>query len=300
MNAQKLKGNLMMLLTALIWGTAFVAQSNAMDSVDPFSFMAARYLLGALVLLPVIAVFSKKDNNESKKTLWIGGISCGVILFVASALQQWGLVFTTTAKAGFITTLYVVFVPLAGLFFKRKPAPIVWIGVALSTVGFYLLCMTERFTLELGDFLVLLCAIAFTGHIMVIDHFSPKVDGVKLSCIQFLICGLLSLIAALILGPCKPNELLAAWLPIAYTGVLSSGVAYTLQILAQKFTDPVMVSLIGSLEAVFATLSGYVFWKLGYIGNGDVTPRQLIGCALVFIAVILVQLPTPKSKKQGA
>lgn len=297
MNIQKLKGNLMMLLTALIWGTAFVAQSNAMDSVDPFSFMAARYLLGALVLLPVIAIFSKKQSTDDSKTLWLGGICCGVVLFIASALQQYGLIYTTTAKAGFITTLYVIFVPVAGLFFRRKPAWIVWPGVALSTVGFYLLCMTEGFTLQAGDLLVLLCAFVFTAHIMVIDHFSPKVDGVKMSCIQFLVCGLLSLVAALFTGISSPAALAAVWLPIAYTGVLSSGVAYTLQILAQKFTDPVMVSLIGSLEAVFATLSGYLFWKLGYISNGDVTPRQLAGCALVFIAVILVQIPLPEKKK---
>ncbi len=293
MNRQKLKGNLMMLLTALIWGTAFVAQSSAMDNIDPFSFMAARYLLGAVVLLPVIALFSKKDSSCKDKTLWIGGICCGCILFIASALQQWGLVYTTTAKAGFITTLYVVFVPVAGLFFKRKPGWMIWAGVAISMVGFYLLTMTESFTLALGDLLILLCAIAFTGHILVIDHFSPKVDGIKMSCIQFLVCGILSLLAAVVTGPSHPTALMQAWLPILYTGILSSGVAYTLQILAQKFTDPVMVSLLGSLEAVFATLSGYVFWRLGYIGNGQVTPRQLAGCALVFIAVILVQLPLP-------
>ena len=300
MNKQKLKGNLMMLLTALIWGTAFVAQSGAMDSVDPLSFMAARYLLGAVVLLPVIALFSKKVQNENKKTLWLGGVLCGIVLFIASALQQYGIVYTTTAKAGFITTLYVIFVPVAGLFFKKRPAWIVWVGVGLSIVGFYLLTMTEGFTLAVGDLLVLLCAVAFTAHIMVIDHFSPKVDGIKMSCIQFLICGVLSLIAALIFGPAEPRALLSAWLPILYTGVLSSGVAYTLQILAQKFTDAVLVSLIGSLEAVFATLSGFVFFKLGYIDNGDVTLRQLGGCLLVFIAVILVQLPIGGKKNEKA
>ncbi len=298
MNKQKLKGNLMMLLTALIWGTAFVAQSNAMNNVDPFSFMAARYLLGALVLLPVIAVFSKRSASKDHQTLWLGGISCGCVLFIASALQQYGLVYTTTAKAGFITTLYVIFVPVAGLFFHRRPAWIIWPAVVLSTIGFYLLCMTDGFTLQIGDLLVLLCAIAFTAHIMVIDYFSPKVDGVKMSCIQFLICGSLSLMAALLLGPSSHAALGAAWLPILYTGILSSGVAYTLQILAQKFTDAVMVSLIGSLEAVFATLAGFVFWKLGYIDNGDVTLRQLAGCALVFVAVILVQLPLPSLTKR--
>ena len=297
MNTQKLKGNLMMLITALIWGTAFVAQSNAMDSVDPFSFMSARYLLGAVVLLPVIALFSKKDPKEDKKVLWLGGICCGIALFIASALQQWGISYTTTAKAGFITTLYVIFVPVAGLFFKRKPGWIIWVGVALSTVGFYLLCMTDGFTLQIGDLLILLCAVAFTVHIMVIDHFSPKVDGIKMSCIQFLVCGILSVLASRISGPCELTALAAAWVPILYTGILSSGVAYTLQILAQKFTDAVMVSLIGSLEAVFATLAGFVFWKLGYIDNGQITLRQLAGCALVFCAVILVQLPTPKRKR---
>lgn len=291
MNRQKFKGNAMMLLTALIWGTAFVAQSGAMNDVDPLSFMAARYLLGAVVLLPVIALFCKKGGTGDSKTLWLGGISCGVILFIASALQQYGLVYTTTAKAGFITTLYVIFVPLTSLFFGKRPSFIIWIGVILSTIGFYFLTITDGLRLAFGDLLVLLCAIVFTAHILVIDHFSPKVDGVKMSCIQFLVCGTLSLICALICGPAAPASLMAAWMPILYTGVLSSGVAYTLQIVAQKYTEPVMISLLGSLEAVFATLAGFVFFKIGYIDNGDVTPRQLIGCALVFAAVILVQLP---------
>ncbi len=298
MSKQKLKGNLMMLLTALIWGTAFVAQSSAMDNIDPLSFMAVRYFLGAFVLLPIIAAFSRKKAEENSKTLWISGCLCGVVLFIASALQQYGIVYTTTAKAGFITTLYVIFVPLTGLFFGRRPAWIVWISVALSIVGFYLLTITQGFYLEIGDLLVLLCAIAFTAHIMIIDHFSPKVDGVKMSCIQFLVCGFLSLIAALINGPASPTAIASAWLPILYTGVLSSGVAYTLQILAQKFTEPVMISLIGSLEAVFATLAGFVFWKIGYIDNGNVTLRQLGGCLLVFIAVILVQLPIGEQKNE--
>ena len=280
-----------MLLTALIWGVAFVAQSGAMNSIDPLSFMAARYLLGALVLLPVIAIFSKKGKNNASKTLWMGGICCGIILFIASALQQYGIVYTTTAKAGFITTLYVVFVPLSRLFFGKRPSFVVWIGVALSTLGFYFLTITDTLRLSLGDVLVLLCAVAFTAHIMVIDHFSPKVDGVQMSCIQFLVCGLLSLVCALIFGPAAPSSLLEAWMPIVYTGVLSSGVAYTLQIIAQKYTDPVMISLIGSLEAVFATLAGFLFFKIGYIDNGDITPRQLLGCVMVFAAVILVQLP---------
>ncbi len=291
MNQQKFKGNSMMLLTALIWGVAFVAQSGAMNSIDPLSFMAARYLLGAVVLLPVIALFSKKGENKNTKTLWQGGICCGVILFIASALQQYGIVYTTTAKAGFITTLYVVFVPLSRLLFGKRPSFIVWIGVFLSTVGFYFLTITDELRLSLGDILVLLCAIAFTAHIMVIDHFSPKVDGVQMSCIQFLVCGLLSLAGSLIFGPAAPASLIEAWMPIVYTGVLSSGVAYTLQIIAQKYTDPVMISLIGSLEAVFATLAGFIFFKIGYIDNGDITSRQLIGCAMVFAAVILVQLP---------
>lgn len=286
-----------MLLTALIWGTAFVAQSSAMDSVDPFSFMAARNLLGAIVLIPVILIFSDKKAKSDQKNTWIGGVVCGAILFVASALQQYGLVYTTTAKAGFITTLYVVLVPLAGLFLGKKVMPVVWISVLLSVVGFYFLCINENFTLAPGDLLVLLCAVAFTVHIMVIDHFSPKADGIKMSCIQFLVCGLLSLLFSLICGPASPQALLSAWIPILYTGILSSGVAYTLQILAQKFTDAVMVSLIGSLEAVFATLFGFLFWKIGYIDNGNVTLQQLGGCALVFAAVILVQLPLKKGEK---
>ena len=296
MKSQKLKGNLLLLLTALIWGTAFVAQSSAMDHIGPFSFMAVRYLLGGLVLLPIIFIFSKQ-KTEDRKTLLLGGLCCGVFLFVASAFQQVGIQYTTTAKGGFITALYVIFVPLIGLFFKRRPGWLIWLSVALSILGFYLLCMNEKLVLQKGDALMLCSALCFAGHILVIDYFSPKTDGVKMSCLQFFVCSALSAVFMLIFE--KPNIYMvaAAGIPILYTGILSSGVGYTLQIVAQKFTDPVVASLLCSLESVFAALAGFVCWKLGLISNGGLSLRELFGCILVFSAVILAQLPLPKRKK---
>lgn len=296
MKSQKLKGNLLLLLTALIWGTAFVAQSSAMDHIGPFSFMAVRYLLGGLVLLPIIFIFSKQ-KTEDRKTFLLGGLCCGVFLFVASAFQQVGIQYTTTAKGGFITALYVIFVPLIGLFFKRRPGWLIWLSVLLSILGFYLLCMNEKLVLQKGDALMLCSALCFAGHILVIDYFSPKTDGVKMSCLQFFVCSALSAVFMLIFE--KPNIYMvaAAGIPILYTGILSSGVGYTLQIVAQKFTDPVVASLLCSLESVFAALAGFVCWKLGLISNGGLSLRELFGCILVFSAVILAQLPLPKRKK---
>ena len=296
MKSQKLKGNLLLLLTALIWGTAFVAQSSAMDHIGPFSFMAVRYLLGGLVLLPIIFIFTK-EKTKDRKTLLSGGLCCGVFLFVASAFQQVGIQYTTTAKGGFITALYVIFVPLIGLFFKRRPGWLIWLSVALSILGFYLLCMNEKLVLQKGDALMLCSALCFAGHILVIDYFSPKTDGVKMSCLQFFVCSALSAVFMLIFE--KPNIYMvaAAGIPILYTGILSSGVGYTLQIVAQKFTDPVVASLLCSLESVFAALAGFVCWKLGLISNGGLSLRELFGCILVFSAVILAQLPLPKRKK---
>lgn len=292
MQMKKLRGNLMLLLTALIWGSAFVAQTVGMDHVGPFTFNCARMFLGALVLLPVIAwreehnPANKKAHglpeNGSGRVLAAGGISCGVMLFLGSSLQQCGLQYTTPGKAGFITALYVVLVPIAGLAFGRKPRWWVWLSVAMSAAGLWLLCMTGAEGLSLGDSLVLLCALAFTGHILCADHFSPLVDGVKLSCIQFFTCGLLSFIPMLLEHP-DLGAILSAAMPILYAGVLSSGVAYTLQIVAQKDTDPTVASLILCLESVFAVLAGALV--LHQIPTG----RELAGCVLMFAAIVLAQ-----------
>lgn len=293
---KNLKGNLLLTLTAFIWGVAFVAQSSAMDHIGPFTFMTARYWIGGLVLLPVILLFDRKKVAD-RKTLFLGGLCCGTALFVASAFQQVGIQYTTTAKSGFITALYVVFVPLIGLFFKKRAGWQVWLSVGVSVVGFYLLCMTENFTLQKGDALMLACAICFSAHILVIDHFSPKTSGVKMSCIQFFVCGAYSLMAMLLTETPEPSAIQSAWIPILYTGVLSSGVAYTLQVIAQKFTEPVVASLLCSLESVFAALAGYICWRLGWIQNGSLSLTELCGCILVFAAIIFVQLPLPQKTK---
>ncbi len=297
MRSGKAKGNLMLLVTALIWGTAFAAQSGAMDHIRPFTFTALRSFLGGLVLLPVIALF-RREPVKSRKTLFTGGALCGLCLFIASAFQQVGIVYSTTAKAGFITALYVVFVPLIRLALGKRPSPIVWPAVGISVIGFYLLCVGGgALSLQKGDLLLLLCAVCFSIHILVIDRFSPRTDGVKMACIQFFVCGALSLICTLFFETPDMKSIAAAWLPVAYAGVLSSGIAYTMQIVGQKYTDPVTASLICSLEAVFAALAGYLCWRLGWIGNGNITPREIFGCLLVFIAVILVQIPIPPKKK---
>ena len=263
-----------------------------MDHVGPFTFNCARMFLGALVLLPVIAWREEHNpanrkahglpENGSGRVLAVGGIACGVMLFLGSSLQQCGLQYTTPGKAGFITALYVVLVPIAGLLFGRRPRWWVWLSVVMSAAGLWLLCMNGAEGLSLGDGLVLLCALAFTGHILCADHFSPLVDGVKLSCIQFFTCGVLSFIPMLFEHP-NLGAILSAAVPILYAGVLSSGVAYTLQIVAQKDTDPTVASLILCLESVFAVLAGALV--LHQIPTG----RELAGCVLMFVAIVLAQ-----------
>lgn len=293
---QKFKNNTMLVLTALIWGSAFVAQSVGMDYVGPFTFNSLRCLMGGIVLLPVIWVMDKKKQKsneqgkeESKKILWIGGISCGVALAAASSLQQIGLVYTTAGKAGFITALYILIVPVLGLFLGKKVGAKTWMGVALAVVGMYFLCIKEGFYISYGDFLIIVCAIIFSVHILIIDYFSPKVDGVKMSCIQFFVSGILCAFPMIISEKPMLDAVLSAYLPLLYAGVLSCGVAYTLQIIAQKNTDPTVASLILSLESVFAALAGWV------IIQEKLSPKELFGCALVFLAILLAQLPQKES-----
>lgn len=291
--------NFLLALTAFIWGSAFVAQSVGMDYLGPFTFNSIRSLMGGSVLIPVILFFKRMDGkttggqaggnaaarSENKKTLIIGGICCGLALAVGSSLQQIGLVYTTAGKAGFITALYIVIVPLMGIFLRKLIGIKVWIGVALAVVGMYFLCITEGFSIAKGDFFVLLCAIAFSVHILVIDYFAPKVDGVTLSCIQFFVCGIVCAVPMLVSEQPHPDQILAAWMPLVYAGVLSCGVAYTLQVVAQKNTDPAVASLILSLESVFSVFAGWV------ILGERLSARELFGCVLVFAAVILAQLP---------
>lgn len=288
-----MKNNILLVLTALIWGCAFVAQSVGMDYVGPFTFNMARFLIGAIVLLPVIWFMDRQrktgaEKGAGQKTLIIGGICCGIALAVASTLQQWGILFTTVGKAGFITAMYIVIVPLLGIFIGKKVRPLIIGCVAIAVVGFYFLCMTESLRLGLGDFLVLLCAIAFSIHILVIDHFSPKVDGVKMSAIQFLTAAIISAVPTLLWEQPVFTEVLQAWQPVLYAGVMSCGVAYTLQIIAQKNADPTVASLLLSLESVFSVLAGWVL-----LGQG-LSLKEMFGCVLIFCAIILAQLPEKK------
>lgn len=288
MKTGQMRNSLLLLLTAFIWGAAFVAQSVGGEAVGCFTFNGVRSLIGALVLLPVIWLMDAK-KKEDQKTLIMGGICCGVMLCIASNFQQFGISFTTVGKAGFITAMYILIVPILGLFMKKKPGLQVWLGVVLAVMGLYLLCMTsESFSLSKGDFLVLICAGFFSLHILIIDYFSPKVDGVRMSCIQFLVCGILSMVMAFIFETPEVSVILSGWLPILYAGVLSCGVAYTLQIVGQKNMDPTVASLILSLESVFSVLAGWL------ILNQTLSLRELSGCVLMFLAIILAQLPQKK------
>lgn len=305
----KLKYNFLLMLAALIWGSAFVAQSVGMDYLGPFTFNSVRSFMGSLVLLPVIWFMDrqKKDGakgdgqgalgksaevkQQEKKTLLLGGLCCGVILTASTSLQQIGLVYTTAGKAGFITALYILIVPLLGLFLGRRVGGKTWLGVALAVIGMYLLCIKEGFSISYGDFMVLLCAFVFSLHILTVDYFSPKVDGVRLSCIQFFVCGCLCAVPMVIFEHPEIYQILQAWLPLIYAGVLSSGVAYTLQIITQKHLNPTVASLLMSLESVFAALTGWL------ILNERLSPKELLGCVLVFAAIILAQLPESKKRE---
>ncbi len=291
-------GNGMLLLAAIIWGSAFVAQRDGMAYVGPFTFQAVRSFLGSLFLLPIIFFSSKlkKKNNTYKKSdvkgLIVGGILCGTALTVAACFQQIGIMYTTVGKAGFLTALYVIMVPIVSIFFRKKVSPVIWGCVTLAVIGLYLLCMTESLRLSLGDTLVLICAVCFTAHIMLIDHFVLKIDGVKLACLQFFVSGILSSVLMFIFEEPDFSAILSAWLPIAYAGILSSGVAYTLQIVAQKYTQPTMASLIMSLESVFAVLTALILPP-----HELLSLREVLGCVVMFTAIVLAQIPFEKSKK---
>lgn len=290
--SRKTKGNLMLLITAFIWGTAFVAQSEGMNYVGPFTYCASRNILGALVLIPVIFLFrygkfrDKSDTEQvSVKETIKGGIICGVILCVAGALQQIGISMTTAGKAGFISAIYIIAVPIAEFFIFRKKSVFVWICALVAFAGLYLLCVNEGLAVNQGDLIVLYSAFGFTAHIMVIDHFNSKgADGIVMSCIQFFTAAIFMTAAMFIFEQPSMSSILDAKYTILYAGVMSSGVAFTMQILGQRNTDPTSASLIMSLESVFAALSGWLLL------NEMMTVKEFSGCVLVFAAVILAQL----------
>lgn len=294
----QLAGSLLLLICAFIWGSAFVAQTTGAEYVGPFTFICLRSILGSVVLLPVIFIsdsFKKKKGSyvkpeaKDKKTLFIGGICCGAALCLASVFQQAGIdKGTDPGKAGFITALYILLVPLSSLFMKKRVRPIIWPCIAASVVALYLLCVTESNSVELSDLLVLICAALYTVHILVIDKVSPHVDGIKLSCIQFFVASVLSLVPALILEGFDAEMITGALPSVAYAGIMSSGVAYTLQILGQQKTEPTLASLIMSLESVFAVLTSMAVLHLAP------SPREAIGCVIMFAAIIVAQLPEKK------
>jgi drug/metabolite transporter (DMT)-like permease len=290
--SKKMKANMLLLITAIIWGTAFVAQKSG-GEIGSFTFNGIRTFIGGLVLLPFVFK-GRKDKTQPvfSRTEIIGGLVCGAFLFVAASLQQFGLAYTTAGKAAFITTLYVVFCPILSLIVhKKKTRPLVWLCVGLDIIGLYLLCMTDAsFSIQIGDTLVILCAVAFAAQMVSVDNFIDRVDGLKLSCIQFLFAGLLGMICMFIFeGPVSVSNIMTAWFPILYAGVISCGIGYTFQVLGQREADPTIAALILCLESVFGVLAGAILL------HETMTTWEMMGCGLVFAAVILSQIPTKKS-----
>ncbi len=289
MKHQKYKGAMMLLAASLIWGFAFAAQSAGMEHLGPFAFSAARSYLGAFVLIPVVFVLEPKCSNRE----WIkGGLACGLCLCGAMTLQQIGLMTTSAGKSGFLTALYILFVPLIGAVLGKKCSRNVMIGVGMALIGFVFLCLNETFQIEQGDLSLILCAVIFAVHILVIDRFSPKTSGIRMSVVQFLVAGTFNLILMMIFETISFDALASSWKTIAYAGIMSSGVAYTLQILGQKHTKPAQASLIMSLESVFSVLGGWLFL------NEALTFKELFGCALIFAAICIAQL-NPKENDNG-
>ena len=288
------RSSLLLLLTASIWGVAFVAQSVGMDYVGGFTFNAVRFLLGALVLTPVLLVLKRLSpvlpipesaRTAHRQNLMRGGLLCGIFLCLASNFQQFGIKYTTVGKAGFITACYIVLVPVFGLFLHKKCSPFIWAAVFLALAGLYLLCMTDGFSIQKGDILVMICAVLFAFQILSVDHYSPLVSGLELSIAQFIICAIGSGIPALIFEKPHLSSILAAWQPILYAGIFSCGIAYTLQIVGQRGLNPTVASLIMSLESCISAIAGFLI--LGQM----LSLRELLGCVIMFAAIILAQLP---------
>lgn len=298
----RIPGELYLLTTSIIWGAAFVVQKVAMEILEPFTFNAVRYALGGLLLIPVIILFQrlndkkeKKNNGAkreeySKKTLMFGGMICGGILCLAGNFQQFGLLTSDAGKTGFITTLYIVIVPVFGLFvFRKRLRWLVWVGVLFGIFGLYFLSIKAGdFSMERGDFLVFIGAFFWAAHILAVDILAPRVDAVKLSCLQFIWAGVFSSVFMFIWETPIIREILSCWFPVLFTSVFVVGVAFTFQTIGQKTTDPTVASLLLSLESVFGVLAGMVFL------SERMTARELLGCLLMFTAIVLTQLPDKK------
>ena len=304
MKVNRIRQNVLPLLAAFIWGTAFVAQSMAAGHVGPFTFNAARsviaffFLLGLCVIRRIWQSKAGMTPASTPKALMIGGICCGTALAVASNLQQKGIETTTSGKAGFITALYIVLVPIAGLFLKRRVGIKVWAGVALAMAGLYCLCITEGFSIAVGDFYLLGCAVCFTVQIMCIDHFAQKVDGVELSCAQFFVVSIISTVGMFLTETPTMEAVSTCLWPILYVGVFSSGVAYTLQVIGQKNFNPTIAAMIMSMESVISALASYYAYSMGWLEQDQsMTVIQILGCVIMFCSVIFVQLPFDKLHK---
>lgn len=291
----KMKGNVLLLITAVIWGFSFVAQSVGVDSLTPSMFNGIRTLLGALVLVPFAISSAKKTFSDShiKKNTLLGGVICGVLLCVASTVQTYGLIYSGTGKAGFITALYIVFVPICYLFTGNRLNIKIVVSVITATFGMYLLCGGGEFSFGIGEVYLLVSSVCFTFHILVIDRFSPKADGVVMSCIQFAVSGTINIIYMLVFENPVLSDITAAYLPILYSGVMSCGIAYTLQIVGQKYADPTSASLLMSLESVFAAVGGWLLL------DERMSVKEIFGCLIMFAAIVLIQLPSKRIKNIG-
>lgn len=291
----RFKGILSLLLATVIWGSAFIAQSTGMDYIGPFTFQAIRCMLAVLFLIPTVLIydFAKKDSKNTLKhwldpKLWKTGLICGGALFIAASLQQVGMVYTDAGKAGFITAMYIVLVPVIGFLFKNKPPKSAIISVVIAIAGLYLLCCVDATRINIGDLLVLGCAFAFAVQITLIDRFAAELDGLRLNCIQSLVVAILSVPFVFITETVDVGNIMQCWLPLCFAGILSMGVAYSLQIIGQKHLEPTPAALIMSLESVFAALGGWLILKETMTGS------ELTGCIMVFVAVVISQIPIKK------
>lgn len=300
---KKLLGNGLLLLTALIWGTAFVFQRVGMESIEPITFNAARMALATIATGLVAFLTQRKGQNSSenrtaveqkqyKRNTIIGGICCGCFLSLGSILQQMGLVYTTAGKAGFITAMYMLLVPIIGfVFFKKKNTWLVWLSVLLGVVGMYFLCISGELRLSYGDALVCICAVFFSCHILCCDYFAGRGNPIWISAIQFATVTVISFVAAMIAEEPSVEKLVSATIPIIYCGIVSGGIGYTLQIVAQKYTDPTIASLLMSMESVFAVIAGAILL------HEHMSIRELSGCVIMFAAIVLIQIPLPKGRR---
>ncbi len=300
----KFLGPLYCILAAVIWGLSFVAQSAGGEKTGTFTFNGLRTLLGAIVLVPLVIVSFKKENSalpdgEKKKfpfkDVLIGGVCCGLPLFIGTNLQQYAFNFLDAGKVGFITALYMLLVPLFGLFLGQKVRPRIWAGVALGVVGLYFLSIKKGdFSIGKGEIVTIVCSVAFAVHILVIDHFCKKVNNVALSCAQFFVSGIISVICMFIFEEPKMDAIISAGVPLLYAGIMSCGGAFTLQIFGQKYAEPAVASILLCLESVFSVIFGWL------ILHQRLSSRELFGCAVMFIAIIITQLPERKKQLRSA